>query len=47
MPTVKQRIGAWLIPRLPLNRVVFRSLRLELSALWVNVLNTLHPRYRK
>ncbi len=45
MPTVKQRIGAWLIPRLPLNPVLFRTVRLELSASWVNVLNTLHPRY--
>ena len=45
MPTVKQQIGAWLIPRLPLNPVVFRTLRLELSALRVNVLNMLHPRY--
>jgi predicted SAM-dependent methyltransferase len=45
MSTVKQRIGAWLIPRLPLNPVVFRILRLELSALWVNGLNVLHPRY--
>lgn len=45
MPTVKQRIGAWLIPRLPLNPVVFRLVRLELRALWVNSLNALHPRY--
>jgi predicted SAM-dependent methyltransferase len=45
MPTVKQRIGAWLIPRLPLNPVAFRIVRLELSALWVNILNALHPRY--
>jgi predicted SAM-dependent methyltransferase len=45
MPTVKQRIGAWLIPRVPLNPVVFRAVRLELSASWVNLLNSLHPRY--
>jgi predicted SAM-dependent methyltransferase len=45
MPTVKQRIGAWLIPRLPLNPVVFRILRLELRAFWVNSLNALHPLY--
>jgi predicted SAM-dependent methyltransferase len=45
MPTLKQKIGAWLIPRLPLNPVVFRLLRLELKAAWVNGLNALHPRY--
>jgi predicted SAM-dependent methyltransferase len=46
MPTLKQRIGAWLIPRLPLNPVVIRLVRLELSALWVNSLNAMHPGYR-
>ncbi len=46
MPTVKQRIGAWLIPKLPLNPVAFRIVRLELSAMWVNGLNAIHPRYR-
>lgn len=46
MPTLKQRVGAWLIPRLPLNPVLFRLLRLELRALWLNGLNALHPRRR-
>jgi hypothetical protein len=46
MPTIKQRIGAWRIPRRPVNPVVFRTVRLELSASWVNLLNTLLPRYR-
>jgi len=45
MPTLKQRIGGWLIPRLPLNPVLFRLLRLELSALWANSLNAMHPGY--
>lgn len=43
MPTLKQRVGAWLIPRLPLNPVVFRLLRLELRALWLNVRNAAWP----
>src|SRR5688572_19714431 len=43
MATVKQRIGAWLIPRLPVNPWVFRTFRLELNALLVRMLNRLHP----
>lgn len=43
MPTVKQQVGAWLIPRLPINPVVFRLVRLELRALWLNVRNVLWP----
>lgn len=46
MPNVKRRIGAWLIPRLPVNPVVFRILRLELGALYVRMLNAFHPGYR-
>jgi hypothetical protein len=33
------------MPRLPLNPMVFRLLRLELRAWWVNCLNGLHPLY--
>lgn len=43
MPTLKQRVGAWLIPRLPLNPVVFRLLRLEVRALGLNVRNAVWP----
>ena len=30
---------------MPLNPILFRLLRLELRALWVNGLNAMHPRY--
>lgn len=43
MTTLKQRMGAWLIPRLPLNIVLSRQLRLELNALWVRFLGRVHP----
>ena len=33
-PTVKQKIGNWLIPRLPVNNHVFNHIRLELNA-WI------------
>lgn len=41
--TLKQRLGAWLIPRLPINPWVFRTLRVELNALLVRFLNGVHP----
>lgn len=44
--TLKQRFGAWLIPRLPINRHVFNHIRLELNALRVRVLSQLHPELR-
>lgn len=43
MPTMKQRIGAWLIPRLPVNAWTFRANRLELNASRVRMLGCLHP----
>lgn len=43
MTTPKQRLGAWLIPRLPVNPWVFRTFRVELNALMVRLLNRLHP----
>ena len=46
MTTLKQRLGAWLIPRLPVNPWVFRNVRLELNAFAVRVLNRLHPGWR-
>lgn len=47
MPTVKQRVGAWLLPRLPVNGVVFRQIRLELNATWVRFLGAVHPGWRR
>lgn len=47
MPTVKQRLGACLIPRLPVNPVLFRQIRLELNATWVRFLGAVHPGWRR
>jgi predicted SAM-dependent methyltransferase len=44
---LKQSLGAWLIPRLPVNRHVFRHLRVELNGIWVRLLCLSHPQYRK
>ncbi len=43
MPTLKQRLGAWLVPRMPVNPWVFRTFRVELNAIWVRVLDVIHP----
>jgi predicted SAM-dependent methyltransferase len=43
MATLKQRLGAWLIPRLPVNPWVFRTFRVELNAMLVRALNRAHP----
>lgn len=43
MPTLKQRLGSWLIPKLPISRHVFNHLRLELNALRIRSLHNLHP----
>jgi predicted SAM-dependent methyltransferase len=43
MATLKQRVGAWLIPRLPVNPWVFRTFRVELNAMIVRLLNSIHP----
>jgi predicted SAM-dependent methyltransferase len=43
MPTLKQRLGAWLVPRLPVNPWVFRTFRVELNALFVRLLDVIHP----
>ena len=40
---LKQRIGAYLIPRLPVNEHVFGHLRLEINCWWVRILNRCHP----
>ena len=39
MTTLKQRLGAWLVPRLPVNPWVFRTFRVELNAVMVRLLN--------
>jgi predicted SAM-dependent methyltransferase len=43
MITLKQKFGAWLIQRMPFNPSVFRTLRTELNAIVVRLLNRLHP----
>ena len=43
MPTLKQRLGAWLAPNLPVNPWVFTALRFELNAMLVRLLNRIHP----
>jgi predicted SAM-dependent methyltransferase len=43
MPTLKQRLGAWLMPRMPVNPWVFRTFRVELNAIVVRLLNVVHP----
>lgn len=47
VPTLKQRIGAWLILRLPFNRHVFRHVRMEMNGVWVRALHAFHPKYLK
>ena len=43
MTTLKQRLGSWLIPRLPVNPWVFRTFRVELNGLMVRLVNAVHP----
>ena len=43
MPTLKQRLGAWLAPNLPVNPWVFMIFRVELNAMKVRLLNRIHP----
>jgi predicted SAM-dependent methyltransferase len=45
--TLKQRLGNWLIPRLPFSKHVFGHIRTELDSILVRTLNALHPRYRR
>ena len=46
MPTLKQQLGAWLKPRLPVNPWVFMTFRLEASALLTRTLNRTLPSRR-
>ena len=43
MTTLKQRLGTWLIPRMPVNPGVFRIFRGELNAVLVRLLGSCHP----
>lgn len=45
--TLKQRIGAWLIPRMPVTRRTFDILRFEFHAFRTRVLARLHPGTRQ
>ncbi len=40
---MKQRLGAWLVPRLPVNPWTFRAIRVELNAAVVRLLGHVHP----
>lgn len=40
---MKQRLGAWMIPRLPVNPWTFRAIRVELNAAMVRLLGHIHP----
>lgn len=42
--TIKQRLGAWLIPRLPVNRRTFDIVRFELNAFVTRLLARIDPR---
>ena len=44
--TVKQAIGRWVVPRLPITRFLFDQLRLEFNAASVGIGNTILPRRR-
>jgi predicted SAM-dependent methyltransferase len=43
MPTLKQRLGAWLKPRLPVNPWVFMTFRIESSAILTRMFNRILP----
>ena len=47
MSTLKQSLGAWLIPRLPVNPWIFRANRMELNAAWVRLMGRIHPGWIK
>lgn len=43
MPTLKQRLGAWLVPNLPVNPWVFMTFRVETNAMVTRFLNRILP----
>lgn len=44
--SLKQEVGAYLIPKLPVSRHVFNHIRSELNAFKVSVFNILNPKHR-
>jgi predicted SAM-dependent methyltransferase len=44
--TLKQRIGKWVLPSLPVNRRAFDILRFEAGCLWQRFINLVNPVYR-
>lgn len=47
MATLKQRVGAWLLPRLPVNRRTLSIVRYELNAMVTRLRTAIDPRIRK
>lgn len=45
--STKQRLGACLIPRLPINRHIFNHLRTEINAMWIRLQLVFNPHYRR
>jgi predicted SAM-dependent methyltransferase len=45
--TIKQRIGQWLIPKLPINRELFTELRFEANSWACNLANRFSPTYHR
>ena len=45
--TLKQRIGRWLIPKLPVNRELLTELRFETNSWLCNMRNRISPAYRR
>ncbi|MGL5080774.1 MAG: class I SAM-dependent methyltransferase [Microcoleaceae cyanobacterium] len=43
--TLKQRLGTWLIPKLPISRHVFDHIRLELRAIRVRIISKVNPEF--
>lgn len=45
--TLKQRLGKWLLPRMPITRFLFDQLRVEFNAILVGLQNALFPIRRR
>lgn len=45
--TLKQRFGAWIVPKLPVNRRTFDILRFEAGCLWQHCHNSFNPAYHR
>lgn len=46
MSTLKHRIGAKILPRMPFNRRLFDTIRYELNAAGLNIWNLVNPKHR-